>query len=73
MWWRGGHAGWQGGACMVLGSVHGGGMCGGVGSVHGGGKGVRGIRRDMVNERAVRLLLECILASYLFHVYRSSV
>ena len=32
-----------------------------VGSVHGGRGGVRGIRRDTVNEQAVRILLECIL------------
>ena len=26
--------------------------------------GVRGIRRDTINERAVRILLECILVDY---------
>ena len=46
----GGHA-WLWGVCMVVGVMPG----GGVGGV------VRGIRRDTVNERAVRILLECIL------------
>ena len=49
----GGHAWW--GACMVVGGMHGcEGMCGCQG-------GMCGIRRDTVNERAVRILLECIL------------
>ena len=30
-----------------------------------GGGGMRGIRRDTVNERAIRILLECILVEYL--------
>ena len=48
----GGHA-WQG-VCMP------GGMCG-RGVMHGGGGHVWQILRDTVNERAVRILLECIL------------
>ena len=32
-----------------------------AGGVHGGGGGMHGIRRDTVNGRAVRILLECIL------------
>ena len=56
-----------GGACVVVRGVHGeggmhgkgGGICG-EGGMHGKG-GMPGIRRDMVNERAVRILLECIL------------
>ena len=67
--WQGGHAWW--GACMT-GGMHGRGACmvgecvaGGmhdrgacmVGSMHGSG----GVCGDMVNERAVRILLECIL------------
>ena len=46
-----GCGGW--GMCMVVG-----GAC----IVAGGG--VRGIRRNMVNERAVRILLECILVDF---------
>ena len=49
---------WLQGACMVEGGMHG---CGEVCVVAGGG--VRGIRRDTVNERAVRILLECIPSS----------
>ena len=60
---------WLPGACMVAGDVHGyWGVCmvaGGhawlLGGVHGCWGGMRGIRRDTVNERAVRILLECIL------------
>ena len=49
----GGHA-WLWGACVVVGSMHGvGGACVVAG----------GIRRDTVNEWAVRILLECILVS----------
>ena len=54
---------WLLGGVCGYGSVHGwghvwlwGGMC--------GGRGVHRIRRDMVNERAVRILLECILVKY---------
>ena len=50
-----------GGACMV---APGGGrpwLLGGHAWLLGGGGGVRRIRRDTVNERAVRILLECIL------------
>ena len=59
-----GHA-WLWGACMVAGGV---GPCVVVGGVHGGRGDVRGIRRDTVNERAVRILLECILVSTSIHV-----
>ena len=71
-----------GGVCMVagghawlLGGMHGcrgvcvvlGGMRGCRGGVHGcRGGGVRRIRRDTVNERAVRILLECILVFFSF-------
>ena len=41
---------------MVVRGVHG---CGGCAWCPGG---MRGVRRDTVNERAVRILLECILA-----------
>ena len=50
-----------GGACMVAGGMHG--YRGGMHDCHGG---VRRIRRDMVNERAVRILLECILVVVYF-------
>ena len=61
----------RGGGCMV-GGVHGGGwgMCGRGACMAGGvvcvaeghaWLGGRGILRDVVNERAVRILLECIL------------
>ena len=65
----GGHV-WLLGVCVVargcawlLGGMHG---CRGhawlLGGMHGlWGGGVRRIRRDTVNERAVRILLECIL------------
>ena len=49
----GGHA-WQGGACMVAG-VHG----------RGGACVPQQILWDMVNERVVRILLECILVAVL--------
>ena len=67
----GGHAWW--GACMVVEGVHGGGrawqgtcVAGGVhcwGGMHGGGGACmpQQLIRDTVNERAVRILLECIL------------
>ena len=54
-WW--GHVWWWGGMCGGTGNMHGGiGAC-----MHGGGRGVHEIRRDMVNEWTVRILLECIL------------
>ena len=77
--WGGMHGG--GGACVVVGDmrgcrgVHGcegacvvagghawwrGSMCGGRGDVH-------GIQRDTVNERAVHILLECILVHIIFN------
>ena len=65
----GGNA-WLWGACMVAGGVHGCGghawwwgcvVAGGHAWLHGGGVRGCGIRRDTVNERAVRILLECIL------------
>ena len=40
--------------------------CGGGWVVAGGGWAVRRIRRDTVNERAVRILLECILVFSMF-------
>ena len=44
-----------GGVCIVVGGMHGGGG-------HALWQGdMRGIQRDTVNERAVRILLECIL------------
>ena len=64
---------WRG-ACMAAG-MHGGGACmvrGMCGrGVHGGGGHVCHARplqilRDTVNERAVRILLECILVKHLF-------
>ena len=60
----GGHAWFFGGHAWFL-----------VGGMHGffGGRhawfflgGMRRIRRDTVNERAVRILLECILVHYIF-------
>ena len=53
-WLQGGMCGW-GGMCG----------CGGAYMVA-GGRGVHGIRRDTVNERAVRILLECILVGWIF-------
>ena len=73
----GGHA-WLWGACMVAG-----GACVGVGGVYGWGEegacvvavghawlwgGMHGIQRDTVNERAVRILLECILVQIKFQM-----
>ena len=70
------------GACVVPGGMHGAGghawwqgVCGVAGGVHGGRRGCAwwwggmggGIRRDTVNERAVRILLECML--YLLFYY----
>ena len=53
---------WLWGACMVVGGMHG---CGGHTWLRGWGD--RGdmllIRQDTVNERAVRILLECILVT----------
>ena len=68
----GGHAWLPQGACVVAERVCmvaggyawlPGGVCGCVGGHVWwlGGGGMHGIRRDMVNERAVRILLECIL------------
>ena len=53
-----------GGACVVAGGhawLLGGGIRGCQGGMHGCGGGVHRIRRDTVKERAVRILLECIL------------
>ena len=69
-WWRG-HA-WQRGACVAKGvhgkwGMHGKEVCMTKGGMHGKGgyvwqRGcVHGIRWDTINERAVRILLECIL------------
>ena len=72
-WGRGMHG--CGGMCMVVGGVHG---CGGHAWLEGreacmvaGGHvwlwgGMCGICRDTVNERAVRILLECILILNIF-------
>ena len=67
----GGDGGMHGcwGACMVAGghaSLLGACIIAGEGSVHGcwGMGGVHRIRRDTVNERAVRILLECILVFF---------
>ena len=66
-WLRGGSCMVAGGACMVAGGMHGyRGACVVVedvwlGGVHGGRGDMRGIQRDTVNERVVRILLECIL------------
>ena len=68
----GGHA-WLWGVCTVAG-----GACVVVGGMHGSWGacmvavgGVRGIRRDTVNEQAVRILLECILVYViLFNISR---
>ena len=64
-WFVGGVHGWLGGACMVAGGhawLPGGGM-------HGCGRGMHRIRRDTVNARAVRILLEYILVSSVFKKY----
>ena len=63
----------QEGMCMVAGGVCGwGGMCGCRGAcvvaglgVHGCGGGMHRIQRDTLNERAVRILLECSLVRIL--------
>ena len=66
-----GHVWWQG-ACMIVGGMH---CCGGACVVVGVAcmvvGGMRGIRRDTVNERAVRILLECILVIYIFYISTS--
>ena len=69
----GGHAWFFGGACMVFFQgvcmVFPGGMCGffGGGHVWFFPGGAHRIRRDTVNERAVRILLECILVPLFFY------
>ena len=55
---RGGMCGCSGG-CMVFAGGHAWFLLGGVRGFSGGG--MRRIRRDTVNERAIRILLECIL------------
>ena len=68
----GGHA-WQGGRAWGACMVGGGGMCGrgacmaGWACVVGGGRAWQ-ILRDTVNERAVRILLECILVFICGHL-----
>ena len=54
-----------GGACMVFAGGHAWFLLGGVRGFS-PGRGVRRIRRDTVNERAVRILLECILVLVFF-------
>ena len=60
----GGHEWFFSGACMIFSR----GACvvfsGGHAWFFPGGGGMHRIQRDMVNERAVRILLECILVSY---------
>ena len=54
-----------GGACVAgEGGIMAGGVHGGRGECVAGG--MHGIRRDTVNERAVRILLECILVLNVF-------
>ena len=63
-----------GGACVrgCGGGMHGcRGVCMVVEHVHGCVGGVRWIQRDTVNERAVRILLECILLIFLSFVSTS--
>ena len=75
----GGHVWLREGACMIAGGMSGfWGACVAAGGVHGCGglhgcwgacivaRGVHRIRRDTVNERVVRILLECILVSICF-------
>ena len=61
---------WGVGVCVWWGHAWQGGMCGGghvwQGGVHGMPPPPRQILRDTVNERAVRILLECILILKLF-------
>ena len=52
---------WLLGAAWLLGGMRGGGMCMVGGHAWSPGGGVRRLRRDTVNGRAVRILLECIL------------
>ena len=61
-WWRGGHV-WQRGVCVAKGwcVVKGHAWRRGCAWWRGG---VRGIRRDTINKRAVRILLECILVKF---------
>ena len=61
----GGGCSW--GACVIAaGGVHG---CSGGGVHVFSGRGVRRIRRDTVNERPVRILLECILVKKYVRIY----
>ena len=65
VWLLGGMRGCSGGACMVaLGGMRG--CSGGACVVAPGGARAWFFRWDTVNERAVRILLECILVIYLF-------
>ena len=64
--WFGGHV-WLLGVCVVVGGYAWlWGVCMVVGGMCGCGGGMRGIRQDTVNERAVRILLECILVCNMF-------
>ena len=76
----GGHA-WQGGmhgrrACMAGGMHHKGhasqGACVAVGGMHGRGH-VWWILRGAVKERALHILLECILVIHAFNLFLSSI
>ena len=62
-WLLGGMHGCWGGACVVAGGacMVAGGACVAAGGMHGCRGGVSRLRRDTVNEREVRILLECIL------------
>ena len=63
---KGGMCG-EGGACVVKGGhVWQRKACVAKGGMHGKRGGMRGIRRDTVNEWAGRILLECILVSKSF-------
>ena len=64
----GGHA-WQGGTCMAGGCAWQGAGMHGMGGMHGRGACVpQQILWDTVNERVVRIILECILVLHIFIV-----
>ena len=59
------------GVCVVAGGMHGcQGACMFAGGVHDCREGMHRARRDTFNERAVRILLECILVQVRFEVTR---
>ena len=61
---------WQGGMCgrgaCMAGGVHGRGVCAWQGGVHATHAPPVDTQQDTVNERAVRILLECILVLFLY-------